>query len=165
MDITGGSFISQEAPKWVMSRNMKSQHADPSRSFLFSPRQISKTETQNFKWPLGTINFSIFLLQQKTESGRKVGSLASLSVVVESGMNPRAPNQRQASSTSPYSHPASTLTEAGSSPKPGSKSQGEQESWQKSSGFQQCRQPILNYSEHKVQFFSLKSSTLTPTVT
>ena len=48
----------------------------------------------------------ILLTPENTESGRKVGSLGSLSVVVESEMNPRAPNQRQASSTSPYSHPA-----------------------------------------------------------
>lgn len=45
-----------------MSRDIKSQHAEFSSSFLSSPGQFPKSKTLDFRRPFKTINFSAFLL-------------------------------------------------------------------------------------------------------
>lgn len=110
-----------------MSRDIKSQHAEFSSSFLSSPRQVPKSKSLDFKWPFKTINFSAFLLlyRHRTQRGRRLPWGHSVGAG-DSRIEPRAPDFLQFSAPTAgtallYPPP----TRAGNLPNQGSKSQGD----------------------------------------
>lgn len=153
----GGSFICRRLPWKVMSQNTKSQHADSSSSFLSSSGQVPKTEpvfglpkfwTSNGpsrpltsvssfcsreNWTSGSLHCGRIWIKPQGCWHRRLPHFTPPAVALPSSTHPRLEQEAHLSQ--------------------GYKSQGEQESWQKSKRFQRCRWPTVNYSEHKVQSF------------